>query len=168
MTIDKSNTGWYFLLGVILIYIITWFISSKKVYSAMIFFKNILLKIIPILILIFVLMALTNYFIKPKTLIKYLGKNSGIKGWFIAIISGILSSGPIYMWYPLLNDLQKRGMKTGLIATFLYNRAIKIPLLPLLIAYFGILYSLVLMIVMIIISVIQGLTTEKIMKVFKS
>jgi len=167
MTSKKNLTGWYFLLGVILIYIITFFISTEKVYSSLIFFKDILLKIIPIFILIFILMTLTNYFIKPKTLMKYLGKNSGIKGWIIAIVGGILSSGPVYMWYPILNDLQKQGMKTGLIATFLYNRAVKIPLLPLLIVYFGITYSLVLLIVMIVVSVIQGWTTEKVLEVIK-
>ncbi len=44
--------------------------------------------------------------------------------------------------------LQKKGMRPALIATFLYNRAVKIPLLPLLIIYFGLTYSLVLMVVM--------------------
>ena len=110
-------------------------------------------------------MVLTNLFVKPKVLMKYLGKNSGFKGWIITIIAGILSSGPIYMWYPLLNDLQRHGMKSGLIAAFLYNRAIKFPLLPLLIVSFGIKYSLVLMTVMILISVVQGMITEKIMEI---
>lgn len=164
MTSKKNYGAWYFLLGVLLIYGITFLFNSEKVYSALVFFKGILLMIIPIFVLIFVLMVLTNYFIKPKTIIKHLGKKSGFKGWMIAIVSGILSSGPIYLWYPLLKDMQKQGMRTGLIATFLYNRSIKIPLLPLLIAYFGIVYSAVLMIVIIIVSIFQGLTIERILR----
>lgn len=167
MTTEKNYSGWYFLGVVVLIYFIILLVNLKAFMSSLIFFKNILITVLPVLFLIFILMALTNYFVKPKFLIKYLGKNSGIKGWIISIIAGIISSGPIYMWYPLLNDLQKQGVKSGLIATFLYNRAVKIPLLPLLIFYFGIIYSLVLMFVMIIVSVLQGIIIEKIMEVKK-
>ncbi|MEA2074619.1 MAG: hypothetical protein U9O85_02630 [Euryarchaeota archaeon] len=61
---------------------------------------------------------------------KYAGEGSGIKGWFLAISAGIISHGPIYIWYPLLKELRDRGMRSGLIAAFMYSRAIKIPLLP--------------------------------------
>ncbi len=167
MTSDKSRAGWYFLIGVALLYLVSLFFSPEKFVLSLNFFKGMLIKIIPVLVLIFVLMALTNYFVKPKKLVKYLGRNSGLKGWLIAIVAGILSSGPIYMWYPLLSDLQKHGMRVGLISAFLYNRAIKIPLLPLLIVYFGVTYSVVLMIVMILVSIIQSLATEKLMRLFE-
>jgi uncharacterized membrane protein YraQ (UPF0718 family) len=68
------------------------------------------------------------------------------------------------MWYPLLSDLQKKGVKNSFIATFLYNRAIKPALLPLIIFYFGLAFTIVLTIVMIIASVFQGLIVEKILK----
>jgi len=112
-------------------------------------------------------MAVTNYFIKPSFLVKIMGKKSGVLGWIIAIITGIISTGPIYMWYPLLADLKKKGVRQGLIATFLYNRAIKIPLLPMIILYFGLPYTIILTIVMMIISVIQGLIIEKLVGVKK-
>ena len=105
-------------------------------------------------------MALSNYFITPQFIIKHL-KDKGFKKWFFAIIGGILSSGPIYMWYPLLADLKGRGLNYGLIACFLYNRAVKIPLLPLAIIYFNWQYVLVLTIVMVIASVIQGVLLNK-------
>ena len=167
MTSEKSYTGWYFLLIVCVLYLITAIFSLSKIFFALEQFKMIVIKIIPVLVLVFILIALTNYFINPKTLMKYMGENSGVKGWIIAIIAGIISTGPIYMWYPLLNDLQKQGMRSGLIATFLYNRAVKIPLLPMLIIYFGLTYSIVLMIIMIFVSVVQGMATEKIMEVIK-
>lgn len=153
------------IVGVI--YVVATIFNTTKVISALNQFVTIILKIIPVFLLVFLLMALTHYFVKPKTLVIYMGKNSGIKGWIIAIITGIISTGPIYMWYPLLNDLQKQGVRDGLISAFLYSRAIKIPLLPLLIIYFGLIYSIVLITVIIFISVFQGIITEKIMEVIK-
>ena len=167
MTSEKSPAGWYFLLGVILLYIIISIFKIETILLSLQFFVDIIVKILPVLVLIFVLMALTNYYIRPKMLVKLMGKGSGIKGWAISIIAGIISSGPIYMWYPLLSDLQRQGMRNGLIAGFLYNRAVKIPLLPLLIMYFGLVYTIVLMIVMIIMSVFQGIVVEKIVGVEK-
>jgi len=36
-----------------------------------------------------------------------------MKGWLIAILSGILSSGPIYLWYPLLADKDVQQVIVG-------------------------------------------------------
>lgn len=106
-------------------------------------------------------MVLIDYFIKPRILVKYTGKNAGLKGWVISIISGIISTGPIYIWYPMLKQLKKKGMKNSYIAAFLYNRAIKLPLLPLFIFYFGLTYTIVLTTIMIIVSIFQGIIVEK-------
>jgi uncharacterized membrane protein YraQ (UPF0718 family) len=103
-----------------------------------------------------------NYFLKPNTVSKYADKNSGIKGWVFAIFTGIISHGPIYVWYPLLKDLRDKGMRSGLISAFLYNRAIKIPLLPLMVYYFGIKFVAILLIYMIIASIIGGKIIEMI------
>ena len=105
-------------------------------------------------------MGISNYFLKPKIVIKYLGGESGIKGWILAILFGILSHGSIYVWYPFLKDLRKQGMRLGLLAVFLYNRAVKIPLLPIMILYFGIPFVVVLMVYMIITSIIEGKILE--------
>jgi uncharacterized membrane protein YraQ (UPF0718 family) len=106
-------------------------------------------------------MVLINYFINNKTLKKYLGEEAGIKGWAIAIIIGIISMGPIYMWYPLMKDLQNKGVKDKFLATFLYNRGIKLQWIPLLVLYFGWTFSLTLLIVMTFFSIPQGIITEK-------
>ena len=103
-----------------------------------------------------------NYFVNPKTVSKYVGEGSGIKGWLLAIFTGILSHGPIYAWYPILKDLREQGMKIGLITVFLYNRAIKIPLLPLMVYYFGIPFVIILTGYIIIASIVQGRIIQKI------
>jgi len=160
--LKSVSRSWYFLIIVVLIYL-SFFIFKKIIfYQSLSFAYNIFLKVIPIFILIFVLMALTNYFVTPKFVIKHF-KKRGIKKWFFAIIGGVLSTGPIYMWYPLLADLKDKGLHYGLIACFLYNRAIKIPLIPIAIFYFNWKYILILSFVMILISFIQGILINKLM-----
>ena len=152
---------WYFLIIVILAYLFLLFFNRELFYSCISFFQNILLKIIPIFIAVFILMVFTNYFITQEFIIKHTRKR-GVKKWFFIIIGGILSSGPIYMWYPLLADLKSKGLSYGFIACFLYNRAIKIPLLPLIILYFGWKFVIILSLTMIAASVIQGIIINKI------
>ena len=56
--------------------------------------------------------------------------------------------------------MREKGMKTGLAAAFLYNRAVKVPLLPLMVFYFGVAFTVVLTVYMIIFSVVVGYLTE--------
>lgn len=160
---EKEKREWnsfYFLGLVIVLYIILFFLNPKNAYDSFKASGEIFIKLIPVLFLVVLLMGLLNFFLKPKTVSKYLGKGSGIKGWVLAISTGILSHGPIYVWYPLLKELRKEGMRTGLVAVFLYNRAIKIPVLPVMIYYFGIEFAVILLIWMVIASLIQGKVIE--------
>jgi uncharacterized membrane protein YraQ (UPF0718 family) len=161
---EKSYVGWYFLLIVIIFYFITGIFKLDAILPSLKFAYKIFTNVILIFILVFILMVVINYYITPKAVNRYLGKSSGPKRWFIAITSGIISTGPIYMWYPMLKELKKKGVSYGFIATFLYNRAVKLPLIPIIILYFGLTFTIILTIVMIIMSVIQGLIFEKMEK----
>ena len=158
---EKSYLGWYFFIVVVIIYLITSIFEFDAILPSLNFSLKILINVIPIFILVFVIMIVVNYYITPKAVNKYLGKTSGLKRWVIAIIGGIISTGPIYMWYPMLKELKKKGVNYGFIATFLYNRAIKLPLIPMIIFYFGLSFTIILTIIMIIMSIIQGLIFEK-------
>jgi len=152
--------GVIFLAVVGIIYAALFATSPDSAFAAIASSKGVLFKVIPVFVLVFALMALTNYFVRPKTVARFMGNGSGIRGWVIAIVGGILSTGPVYMWFPLLKDLRERGVSDALISTFLYNRAIKIALLPMIIAYFGLKYTIVLTAVMIVASVMQGMVFE--------
>ena len=69
--------------------------------------KTIIIQILPVLVLVIFLMGVSNYFLKPKIMSKHLGVESGFKGWLLAISIGILSHGPIYVWYPYLKGLKR-------------------------------------------------------------
>ncbi len=158
--LSSISNSWYFLISVLFAYVILFFFSGSLFYSSLSFFKNILVKIIPIFFFVFSLMILTNYFITPKFVLKHT-REKGVKKWFFIIIGGILSTGPIYMWYPLLADLKQKGLSDGLIACFLYNRAIKLPLVPLIVLYFGWSYVFILLFVMVLVSIFQGIFVDK-------
>lgn len=153
---SRISGSWLFLIGVCTLYVVAFFTNPAVFSSGVLFFYDLVLKILPVFILVFVLMALTNYFVTPAAIVRRL-EARGVTRWIVAIVGGILSTGPIYMWYPFLADLKDKGLKNDLIACFLYNRAIKIPLLPVMILYFSWKYILVLTLVMIVVSVVQGL-----------
>jgi uncharacterized membrane protein YraQ (UPF0718 family) len=163
----KISGAWLYLICILIAYIVLLLADLSSFNSSINFFFNILVKIIPIIILVFVLMALTNYLVTPKFIKKHIMEKGKLRKWIFAIITGIISTGSIYMWYPLLADLRAKGISNGLIACFLYNRAIKIPFLPLLILYFNWAFVIVLTIIMIFASVIQGIIINKIMEVTK-
>ena len=158
-TIGKG--GWLFLLVVLLIYGIAALIDSELTMKAMASFSQLLDKVLPALLIVFILIFIINLLLEPAWVKKYLGSRSGITGWLTAIIGGVLSTGPVYPWYALLKELREKGMKTSLAVVFLYSRAIKLPLLPMLIHYFGITYTLILIGYLIMFSVISGLVMER-------
>ena len=139
---------------------IVYLINNDKGMMAAERFYHLIMEILPMLAVVFAIMVLTFLFLKTSVLIKYMGKGSGIKGWIIAILAGILSVGAIYLWFPVLKTLMEKGGKPGLVATFLYNRGIKLHWLPLMALYFGLKYVIILTLVTILISILQGLIMD--------
>ena len=78
-----------------------------------------------------------------------------------AVAGGILSHGPSYVWYPLLQELRSHGTRDGLVVTFLYVRAIKLPWLPVMVDYFGWSFTLLLSLFLILFGLLQGWLAER-------
>jgi uncharacterized membrane protein YraQ (UPF0718 family) len=158
---QQSAAGLFFFLAVVAaLYGLAFLMAPERAIHALHFGLKMLSRLAPILALVFFLMFLLNMFIKPDWIRNHVGHNSGLKGFLIAIASGIISMGPIYAWYGMLKDFHKKGMRPALIAAFLYSRSVKLPLLPLMVYYFGIAYTLVLSFYMILFSAANGLLTE--------
>lgn len=165
---NDSNRGkWIFFGAVFVLFIGMYFYSPKKGLLILVNFKKLILQILPVLFFVYAIIIITNYYLDKDKINKYMGEDAGLKAWLISILSGIISAGPVYMWYPLMKDLQNKGVKNRFLVTFLYNRGIKLQWLPMLILYFGLKYSLLLMIVMAIISVPTGIITEKLINKHK-
>ena len=159
--VKSSRGGWLFLALILLAYMLFGLANPELTVKALTFFTHVMSQVLPMLGLVFLLLFITNLLLDPKRIKRYLGKESGMKGWVTAVLGGILSVGAIYAWYAMLSELKQKGMRTALIATFLYSRAVKLPLLPLMVHYFGAVYTLVLCLYLIIFSVISGILVEK-------
>lgn len=162
ITEKKTRGDLLFLFIVIAIYGITFLFNNQLAIEAFELARKLVYSLVPVLFLVFALIFLSNLLIRPDWIRKHVGKGSGLKGWIIAVISGVLSVGPVYPWYALLKDLKSKGMRTALIAVFLYNRGIKLPLLPLMVHYFGLAFTLVLAVYLTLFSILAGWVMERI------
>lgn len=152
--------GKYLFLAVLVIYAILFLAGNEKVVPAMQKSGTILMKILPILVVIILLTALLNYLLQPKQIVKHLGHESGAKAWLWALTAGVVSHGPMYAWYSLIEDLRSHGMRDGLIVVFFASRTIKLPLLPIMIDYFGWIFTVVVSLYLLIGALIQGFFLE--------
>ncbi len=153
----KKGFNYLFLLLSILVYMFFLIASPNKRGLLNRNILNLLAKILPVLILIFVFMFLLELFFPVKKMASLLKKQKNIVLWGVSILTGILSTGSIYLWYPILKELKENGVKDEIIAVFIFNRAIKLQLLPMMIIYFGLKYVIILTVVMIVLSVFYGL-----------
>ena len=153
--------GLRLLAAVGAVYVLFYLFNADKTIPALQKSGAVLVKILPVLLLVILFTALINFFLKPKEIASHLGEESGVKGWAIALIAGIISHGPMYAWYPMPEDLKQHGLKNGLIGAFFYSRAVKIPLLPIMIDYFGFAFTAILTVYILFASVIQGLLIDR-------
>ncbi len=149
------------LLGlVVLFYGAAYLWDTSRTFKSLEGFVHVLGTLIPILIVVTVLTALINLFINPKSLAKHLGGESGVKGWGIALSAGVVSHGPMYAWYPMIQGLREKGAKDGLLIAFFYARAVKVALLPMMVSYFGLTFTVVLTVLTLLAAWGQGIVME--------
>ncbi|MGD8999553.1 MAG: hypothetical protein PVF75_03990 [Granulosicoccaceae bacterium] len=148
--------GWIFLLLVLALYGMTGAVDAGMASQALRFFAKVMQNVLPALVIVFFLLLAADLLFEPKWIRRHLGREAGIKGWFLAAVGGVLATGPIYAWYALLRELRGKGMRVSLAAVFLYSRAVKLPLLPLMIHYFGTAYTLVLCLYLLGFSIVNG------------
>jgi len=136
--------GLLFLFFVLFVYGIFLFFVPEKTQAALGESVKIGRNILWPLFIVFGVMMVLNAFIHPGRVVRFFGEEAGLRGLLLASAAGILSMGPIYAWYPFLKDIREKGAGPKPIAVFLGNRAVKPVLLPVMISYFGWLYTLLL------------------------
>jgi len=156
---EASQASRYMLLFpviVLVIYGILFVLTPEQALVALKSSGNICLSILLPLALVFAVMLIFNLFVKPSQIVHLLGSGTNIKGILLSVAAGIASMGPIYIWYPLLKDLREKGAGNTAIAVFLYNRAVKPVLLPVMVAYFGWVYVVILTTLTVLASIVNG------------
>ena len=146
-----------FPLSVLVLYFILWHVAPEKTTLAFRSSTGVLFHVLPPLCLVFLLTVALNIFLKPPHIAKFLRKGKTIEKNLFSAAAGIVSTGPIYAWYPILKDLREKGAEPSLIAVFLVNRAVKPFLLPVMIPFFGWTYVLALTVLTVLGSFCVGL-----------
>ena len=153
-----------FPVCVLVFYGILCAIDPNKALMALKTSGNVLLYVALPLAFVFTVMLVLNLFVNPAQIVRLFGKGANIKGIALSLLAGIISMGPIYAWYPLLKNLREKGAGTGPIAIFLYSRAVKPFLLPVMIAYFGWVYVVILTVLTVFASIAIGCFMSVLMK----
>jgi len=134
--------------------------SKDKIieYSTTYFFDMLL-----ILPAVMILMGLFSVWISKETVIKYLGKQAGIKGALISVFLGSLPTGPLYIAFPIASMLLKKGARVANIIIFLSAWAcIKLPQELMELRFMGFKFMIVRLLFTIVMVIIMGLLIEKI------
>lgn len=101
------------------------------------------IEVISVLPPIFILLGLLDVWIDRSTMVKFLGKGSGLKGFAIAILLGSVAAGPLYAAFPVALVMIKK--RASLFNVFLFVGAwstTKIPMITFEIASLGLKFAL--------------------------
>jgi uncharacterized membrane protein YraQ (UPF0718 family) len=158
----KQFQGTKLMLIVMAIYILLYFINATKTIDSLKHFAKNTISIIPIFLFVIVLTAIINYYFPKEKTAKLLQGKSNFATYSISLIAGIVSHGPVFAWFPLLKDLKDKGVKKGGLVTFFYGRGIKLTLLPVMISYFGFLYTMIFIAYIAAFAILQGILFEKV------
>ncbi len=121
------------------------------------------MEMIWILPAVMILMGLFAVWVPQETVVKYLGKSSGIKGIALALLFGALPTGPLYIAFPLASGLIKKGARVSNIVIFLSAWAcIKIPQEMVELQFLGAKFMAVRLVLTIVFVIIMGISIEKI------
>lgn len=77
------------------------------------------LKLLPVLLSMLALVSIVLFLLPEKTLVKFMGEESGITGWGIAALFGSVALIPGFIAYPLCGILVKSGVTYSIIAVFI-------------------------------------------------
>ncbi len=144
--------------------VLLYFYPGKRepVMSASFDYLNEMIYILPA---VMILMGLFAVFIPSKTVVKHLGKASGVKGFFLALLFGTLPTGPLYVAFPMASTLIKKGARISNIVVFLSAWAcIKIPQEMVELQFLGPTFMLTRLSLTIIFVGVMGLLIELIME----
>ncbi len=152
---DKFGVNWIFLFVVLFVYAIIWIFNQNLFLAIWKDFLNVFFKqILAVLLIVFIFMFVLNILLQKDTIKDKIQNSSNNVKYIVSIFGGILSTGPVYMWYPFLKKLKDHGLNYGHIASFIYARVIKIPFLAVMVFYFGLKYTIIFNLVLLVLALL--------------
>ncbi len=123
------------------------------------------IEMIWILPAVMILMGLFMVWVSKDMVVKYLGRTSGIKGFFLALLFGALPTGPLYVAFPMAAALIKKGARISNIIVFLSAWAcIKIPQEMVELQFLGPKFMALRLVLIIIFAAIMAISIERLIE----
>ena len=117
-------------------------------------------EVLDIVVAVSIFIGLFQVWVKPATIVKLLGKGSGLKGFILVCTFPILMGGSLFTVFPLLKTLKDKGARTGAIASFITAWGGKAPLLPLETKFLGWPFALVRLSFIILFAFVMGILMD--------
>lgn len=151
-------------IGTVFIIIILTLINKDMGINTLKLAKSSFVQMIEVLPPIMILLGLMDVWIPRERMIKYMGKDSGVKGIILAMLIGIIGAGPMYAAFPFTAVLIKKGVKFSNVIIFMNAWCvIKISTVLFEISSLGYNFTLLRLIINIPGVIIMGYLTEKLM-----
>jgi len=161
----KIIRGWIYLGITIIIVVVLLSVFPEKTEPVTSTAQEYFIEMMVILPAIMVIMGIFSVYISDETVVKHLGKTSGIKGILLSILIGTLPTGPLYIAFPMAATLLKKGARVSNIIVFLSAWAcIKIPQEMVELQFLGIEFMLLRLILTVVFVIIMGVIIEKIIE----
>ncbi len=122
-------------------------------------------EMISILPAVMVLIGIFAVFVPKDLVVRYLGRDAGVKGIFLAIIMGALPTGPLYIAFPIASALLKKGARISNVIVFLSAwSCIKLPQELVELEFLGLKFMLARLTLTVIFVIVMGLVVERIVE----
>lgn len=113
---------------------------------------------------VMVVMGLFAVWVSKDTVVKHLGKTSGVRGFLLSLFLGVLPTGPLYVAFPLAASLLKKGARVSNIVIFLSAwSCIKLPQEMVELQFLGVEFMVLRLILTVVFVIIMALVIEKVM-----
>ncbi|MCX6382965.1 MAG: permease [Actinobacteria bacterium] len=124
----KIIRDYLIMSGIIVVFVVLYFVFPAKGEVSLKNSWQFFIEMMEILPAVTILIGILSVWTTQKMVTKYLGKESGFKGFLIALIMGTLPAGPLYVAFPVAKALRMKGASVGNMVTYLsVFAAIKLP-----------------------------------------
>ena len=144
---------------------VSWLIDYENGQKTGLAFIDVLIEMLKILPCAFILIGLFEVWVKKETVMKHLGENSGLKGYFWVLLLAGFSVGGLYIAFPLAETLHKKGASLKIVFAYLgFAGVCRIPMTIFEISFLGLPFTLVRLIVTIPLFLLIGILLGAILK----
>jgi uncharacterized membrane protein YraQ (UPF0718 family) len=117
-------------------------------------------EILDIMVAVSIFIGLFQVWVKPATIVRWLGKGSGVKGFVFVCTFPIFMGGSLFTIFPLLKTLKEKGARIGAIASFITAWGGKAPLLPLETKFLGWPFALLRLSLVVVFAFLMGILMD--------